>query len=611
MKWTAFFLILLVIFWYYGSPSLHEGKGKKYTIQTFCQEFNIPIPEFDVHKTIKEIIKVLKKKLESFSNTSSGTDSNILVAIPDENMVILFLKNGGAISGELIYEDADRYRIRAQGGVAEFMAYEVKHVQRGKTIKSKDNIFINDIEGILDNQWNFINDIVIVLTNGEILDVPISSIRNETITVRYDFDEGGSIEQDILRSKVEYLMFKPILNQRSREIENSLKNLFPDMKFYNEGSTTIVTDSYITWVRNYKRILRQVQTEIYCKFYNIFKTREQHVQNYVVIFDHPEKYIENAVSDGVPGWIVPGYFSPTTKVLYLYNMIGEEMENFINGLMHDVFGKAVDDVVDRVETFVDKRYHVFVEGQAKSIKDKYWRYFEWYMGRLRRTTFAILRHEFSHELFSNWALVGVVISKIKEKEIPNVKKKKKFLETKDVKEKQKILRELITLRSEEPLPEIQAANSWLAEGLATYCETGPTIGSQNDERVYCFQEMLRDNAFFPLEQLTVYKIGSFPGMYHEAMLYAYSQSWALVKYFMDTYPDKFMKYILKISEKTPEGNEDIEWLIEAIGKDARTIEAELLEYMKKFPQIEDPYFEQFDEMQKLHDSLVNFGSVNA
>ena len=610
MKGVVFLLILILIFWYYGSPSLHKDKSEKYTLQSFCQEFDIPIPDFDVHETMSTIVRSLHQKVKMSFSQWSKTNSNILTTIPAENMVILYLANGGAISGELVREDADRYIIKFQGGLTEFKAHEVKHVQRGEKIQTRDGLFVADVPEGEVNKWSYTNDVIMQLTNGEIVDAAIRSIGKDSITVCYDFEDGGSIEQDIMRSEIEYLLFKPIINQRSNDIEESLKGLFPDMQFYTEGNITIVTDSYITWVRRYKQVLHHVQTEIYCKFYNLFKTQKQHAQNFVVIFDNPADYIEYAIADGVPGWIVPGYFSPKTKVLYLYNMIGDEMEGFINALMNNVYGKAIDNLAERVESVVDKRYHVFVEGQAKGIKDKFWRYFDWFMGRLRRTTFAILRHEFSHELFSNWELVAVVVSKLDEKGIPDLKKKKKFLETTDVKEKRRILRELITLKSEEALPEMQAANSWLAEGLATYCETDP-IGTQNDERIYGFQQMIKNNALFPLEQLTVYKIGSFPGVYHEAMLHAYSQSWALVMFLMDTYPGRFMQYIQKIAEQTPQENEDIEWLIEAIGKDARTIEAELIEYMKQFPQVEDPYMEQIDEMKRLHDSLVNFGSVNA
>ena len=82
-----------------------------------------------------------------------------------------------------------------------------------------------------------------------------------------------------------------------------------------------------------------------------------------------------------------------------------------------------------------------------------------------------------------------------------------------------------------------------------------------------------------------------------------------MKYFMERYPAQFMGYMQKISKVHPEGNQDVEWLIEAIGKNARDIETELIDYMQQFPRLEDPMIELFQERKKLHDSIVYFGGV--
>jgi len=523
------------------------------------------------------------------------------------NQVTLYLTNGGAISGELVSETSEKYIVRWQGTLTEFLIEEVERISRGESIESSDGIVVPEAPK---EEWVYTHDIIIKMTNGEVMDVAIEQITNDIITFRTDIEGGGYIEQEINTANVEELFFNGIENTESRNIKKTLSDLFPKMQVYEEGNITLFTDSYATVVKKYLKSLRQEQTEIYMQFYPILKSRSQDMQHFVVIFDNPEEYIEFALADGVPGWMAPGYFNPETHVLFLYNMVGDRMQDFIKALMNNVYGGQIDMAVDYIESRVDQRYHVFIEGQAKGFKDKYWEYFDWWLGVLRKTTVMVMRHEFAHEFFSNWKLVAVNVSTLEDDSVKDLEGKKKFLETEDDDEKIKILTELATLRSNEPPPEMKAANSWLAEGLATYCETSP-IGSSNGERIFGFQDMMRQNAFFPLGQLTVYKIGSFPGVYHEAMLHAYSQSWALVNFLMHRYPNQFMEYVLKMGAKPPEGDEDLQWLISIIGKDSRTIETELIEYMEQFPEEEDPFMTLIEKRRKLRDSLVNFGHVKA
>jgi len=521
-----------------------------------------------------------------------------------DNMVVVYLVNGGAISGTLIDETDEMVTIEWQGVATDFKRDEIDHIDRAKVLNTEDGTITPEAQ----EEWSYTHDIVVKLLNGEIFDVNITGITTEAIIFRKTFEEGGYMEQEIPLSKLDHFMFKPVDNERSLNIENSLRELFPNMRFYKDGNITIVTDSFITMVKQYKRILRQTQTEIYCKFFQAFKNHTQEVQNYVVVFDSADKWIEYTLSDGVPGWIVPGYFHPTNKILYLYNWIGEEMEKFITDMMEQIYGKQIDNAAESIKQQIDERYHLSIDGQAKSIKNKFWAYFDWRMNMLRRITFSVLRHEFAHETFSNWGLQMVVVSKFQKDSVSNLEEKKKFLETNDINEKKRILLELMTQQSEEELPQIESANSWFTEGVATYCETDP-LGDQNDERIYGFQKLMSDNSFLPLEQLSVYKIGSFPGVYHEVMLYAYSQSWALVKYLMDNYREGFITYMNRVAETPPEGNQDIEWLEEAIGKDRRTLEKELIDYMSQFPPVDDPVTKIMERNKEFHDDLVTFGAT--
>jgi len=273
--------------------------------------------------------------------------------------------------------------------------------------------------------------------------------------------------------------------------------------------------------------------------------------------------------------------------------LGEKFSEILfEGLVGES-GRRIDDIVEKVEENIDKRYHIFFEGQVKTLKDKFWEAYSYYKGMYRESTMETLRHEFAHEVFHNWGLQGIELSKFERNEDALIKKKKEFLEAKDYKKKARLIRALIALK-EGPL-DMRAANSWLAEGVATYCETS-TIGAENDRWLYIYQEMARKGPIYPLESLTYYKIGSFPGVASSAMLQMYAQSWAFVDFLMAEYPKEFMEYQRRMAEETAKENQDIEWLSEAIGKDIKTIEKELVEYMSRYEEVDDPYIRHFDKL---------------
>jgi hypothetical protein len=580
-----------------------EGNARHPSLRTLSEWLRSQPIIADLMQWVRDIFA----KIKSWFVTGSVNAVSAGKTIRSEGLATVYLTNGSALTGKLLSDSEGIVKVLWQGGVVEFKAAEVVRVEKGAVLDEASGVLLPEAKI---EEWPYENDVVVKLFNGEVLDVAIADITVKAIVVKYAFVGGGAIEQDIERSKVECLMFKTVENQRSQQIQASLKRLFPGMRFYTEGDITLVTDSYITWVRKYKSALLRVQTEVYCTFYNVFKKRSPQVQHFVVIFDDPADYIEYALSDGVPGWVAPGYFSPQSDVLYLFNMAGEKMENEITAMMKNYYGGSIDTAVGKAKQGTDDRYHVFLEGTAQDIKNKFWEYFDWWTAALRRTTFSILRHEFTHELFSNYGVQMVTASKFDQKIFPDLEKKKKFLNADDPNEKSKILTDLVTGKSKETLPDMSAANSWLVEGMATLCETDP-LGAQNDERIYAFQEMMRQNAFLPLEQLTVYKIGSFPGVYHEAMLFAYAQSWALVRFLVERYPKEFLVYMDKIAVTQPEGAQDLEWLLQALGKDARTIESELKEYMQQFPQLEDPVIKIVSERKKLQDSIAYFGDVKS
>lgn len=504
--------------------------------------------------------------------------------------VVLYFKDGSTMVGELVGKTKDEYVIKWKGEDTVVYAGQVSRIgSPQEALQNKKNLLSDEQIAAC---WPYNNDIVVRLTNRIVLDGKITSVGLNGITLRENVDGGGYIEQDVSYARIDYIIFKPVSNDRSKNIEDTLKKLFPKMVFYKDGNFTLVTDSDINWAKEYMATLRGAYTDIYLKFFGLFKGKKPEIQNFVVMFDDYVDFVEYAVADGVPGWAVAGYFNPDDETLYLFNMLGNRFSEIIFQALVGESGRTIDEIVDATVNAADKRYRIFIEGQAKEITDKYWKAYTYYSGMFRDSTLSTLRHEFAHELFYNWGLQNIILSRVDRDKDEMVQKKKEFLETKDYKKKAELVRTLMALRSKDESLDMRAANSWLAEGIATYCEMKP-FGGKNERWLFLYQEMVREGSIYPLESLTVYKMGSFPGVCMQAALHSYAESWAFVTFLMDKYPKEFMEYQNRMAGTTAKGSEDITWLLASTGKDVRVLESEFTDYMKRFKEVDDPDVDRF------------------
>ena len=508
----------------------------------------------------------------------------------DADSIALYLKNGSLISGRLIREMPNEIIISWEGGDVGFSRAEIERIEYGQVVQKEEGLLF-EVEK--EKGWEYKNDVVVQMTNRTIIDAKIIAVTPETITIRHMLEEGGAIEQEISRTKVENILFKSVENELSVEVEKNIKEKFPNMQFNKNGLFTIVSDSSNIWIKEYKKILQNHLTDYYLTYFSLLKDRKPMLQHFIVIFDSFNDYADYAITDGVPAWMMPGYFHSLDKTLYMSNSMGDEVSDLLYEILLAKSREVIGEVEDVIKGQINKRYHIFLEGQAGYIKAKLVQIHNIIKNRLKVMTFTILKHEFTHELFHSWGLQTVITSKTKLSPIELSKKKGKYMKTKNIENKRKLLMGLLNQnRDTGEAMEAEAANSWLVEGTATYSETDP-IGSISDNWLYVFQEARKNGMIVPLEQLTVYKLGSFPGVASAPKYYAYAQSWAFTFFLMRNYQDEFMKYIEKMVDQKASGVQDITWLLEALGKDLREIENEFLEYMDQFEELESPEMKYF------------------
>jgi len=516
------------------------------------------------------------------------------------NAVTLYLKNGGAVTGELVSETPQEVTLRFDYGDVGFRRSEIDRLVKGKEGTGDDGMTMpwENAGGQLN--WTSQHDVVVKLMKGTMVDAAIASVTPEALVLMQTLPGGGEVEQTIPRKDVEQLMFKPIRNERSKQIEDNLKTLFPKMQWYEEGMFTIVTDSPPPVVKDYRRTIRELATDWYLTFHPLVTSRKPIIQQYVVIFDDWGDYIEYAASDGLPGWLAVGYFHPEDEVLYTFNMVGERFSELLQEGYLGGMRKARDEVSRQIK---GSAYQETLEGQMSEFLQKFETAHAMARQLYRQRSENTLRHELVHAMFHNWKLQSIRLSQMPEQKKDELEKKRQFLQSDKIEEKRKLLEELLRQKSDTEIPDLQAANAWFVEGLAGYMEPTP-LGAINQERLPDAQEALQRQQILPLEFLHVFRMGSFVGMSIGSKLYAYAQSWALCHFLMHRYPEGFLAFLDRMAGTPPQSGADtLTWLVEAIGKDHKTLDQEFLNSLKQFPP-EDPFWlKQWQELIDLHNDL--------
>lgn len=537
----------------------------------------------------KNIGNIFSRGENMLSDTIKGAASG---SSGQDKSVELQLKHGGVIKGRLLKETSDQYVVDWSG--SEFTV-------KKKDVKSFKVIARRDIN------WPYKNDIVVVKTNGVVCDGKIIGLDDQTVTL--SFEEGtGGMEMGVPRSDISYLLFAPFYSKEAEETEEHLKKLFPKMKVYKEGNITLFTDSYAVKAKWCQKIARTIYTDIYFKFFDIFKDKKPQFQNFIVMFDDPIKYID---STGMPPYI-PGYFDPVEKVLYLYNMFGERIEEILFSMLVEATG-TVNKYIDKVkkDLNIDKRYDIFIDGKTKEFTDRFWKVQNMYKTGLIDDTKSVLRHELTHEIFNNWGFQGIIISKPEINKDKLLEKRKAFIEACDWKQKRKLLDDMMKMEKSEDVKMV-VAESWLAEGIATYCATDP-IGAIDEDMLFTYQDAVSKKELEPIEFFTSFEKGSFIGVSLKSKYNLYAQSWSFTRFLMDKYPAQFAEYQKEMSEKmaheskkeAQEEKDNLTMLLACLNKDLPTLEKEFNEYMLIQPKMTDPFVKRYMENYEIWQDLLD------
>jgi len=589
-----FILILIIALGMMLYRDFHKGKaGAKFDIKSVISD--IKKRAADIRTAGGEMIKKATggeepKRGPSLEEVKVNIKQVELPKGSEQKVVAIYLKHGGVMRAKLLEKTDTSFIVEWKGEKYTLLNSQVDHVEYGEKMNA---------------EWKYRNDVVIVKNNGRVVDGDITDVDQDS--VRAVFREGGGeLEMAVPRKDIDHLLFAPVWNKEDNEILERLKKTFPQMEVYNEGHITLLTDVDATWVRLFKKELNDVYTDIYFTFFKLFKGKKPINQNFVIVFDDQIDYLKICCTDGTLGTL--GYFHPFDKTLYLNNWWGTKKEKIYNDYVKEQFNSSE----ERLKGIKDPADRIVFEGFIKDLKDKFWDWLNLHRVYATDRTLEVLRHEFTHEVIQNWGLQDVVlpVEKVDKDEI--AKKQKEIMdiiESGNQEKIEKLFMEMAKLRTKERISlEFNPANSWLVEGLATYCMTIP-MGTVNEERLFRFQEMERKKEVEPIEFIMGFKKGSFSGLDFEAVLNAYAESWALTHFLMTKYRSQYTEYLRQMAEirlnrgETAKTADEVALLLKCLGKDLPTLDKEFRDYMKSFPKIDDPDIKKFMEYEEIVNRL--------
>lgn len=490
----------------------------------------------------------------------------------EARQVTLHLRSGGVVSGELVSDTPEQVVLRWDYGEVPFARAEIAQLTRGRA-------------GVLDvvlptkvapPAWPYRAPVAFKLFSGGVVEGEIAAVEGAQLLVRHTLESGGEIETPVALDQLDRVLLPPVDNKRTTQIRAEMQAAFPTMTMHEEGPFVIVTDSPAPLVKEYWRTVRQATTDLYVSCAPLVRGRRFATQQYLVIFDDWGRYIKHAADDGVPGWVVPGYFLPETKVLYMMNDMSDSFERQLYALLGEVRG-VVDEAEDQVKTQVDARYHHAVEGQGSEIRQKFEQAFGRLRGLYRQRATVVLRHELTHALLHNLGVQTVIVSELPESAQEAEAKTRTLATGGDGADA--MLRELLR----PPHRSMRGANSWMVEGMAAYMEMEPPE-RVNAERAYDLRHVGGGvEKLLPLEFINTFRLGSFPGMASDAQLAAYAQSWALVHYLMTHHRKGFLAFVARLVKEPVAEADEVPALCQAIGLELPALEAAFRQHVAALP----------------------------
>ncbi len=463
----------------------------------------------------------------------------------------LILKNGSMVQGVIVGETGNRVTIRIKGGEIGFPMADIAQVRRGETlVKTADGI--QPVYAPSKKEAPYPR---IYLKDGRMASGSKISKEKGTFYLKQALAEGGNVSFGFEADKVEKIELwpPPPDDQLDKDFKKfrsyNLKYTFKEPP-YHIVSTVESSDLVL-----YLKTLREFCSDFSMRFLNLIDTEKPAPALGVVIFGSYDDFLH---CSGLPkGSNMLGYYMPDKKFLALFNVKETDIVRFFIGRSefienHIGAAKTAVELYSSTDSAGKWAFYDFIEKlQFKSETDRM-RVESW----ARERTMETIRHEAGHQLFD---LLGIDSGSV-------------------------------------------YRGAWLSEGLAEYVSTNP-IGEIDNERLMSIKkEFEAGHHLMPLQFLMSIKNGAGIRKLQDPnfILLGYAQSWALVHFLMEKYPEQFLGYIRAVMKagKDHDAQKDISLLEKHVGKPLSALDAEYERHIRKAMALM-PESDESDEIYRL------------
>ena len=445
----------------------------------------------------------------------------------------LVLKNGSMVQGVIVEERKDRVTIRIQGGEIGFPAADVAQIRRGEAlVKTADGIQPVYAPSEQDAPYPRI-----YLRDGRVASGNKVSREGASFYLKQALEGGGNISFGFDAAKVEKVELWP--PPPDHQLDKDFKQLRDlNLKYsFKEPPYYIVSTVESSDLILYFRALRQFCSDFSMRFLELIDTDKPAPALGVVIFGSYDDFLKYA---GLPkGTNMAGFYLPDKKYLALFNMKEVDMVRFRLARAEYVEQK-IGDVKTKVELYSSTdsagkwAAYDFLEKIQFKVEADRMRVESW----ARDRTMETIRHEAGHQLFD---LLGIDSASV-------------------------------------------YRGAWLSEGLAEYVSTDPLGGINKERLMFLRAELEAGRHLMPLQYLMSIQNGSGIRKLQDPnyTLLGYAQSWGLVYFLMEKYPEQFLGYLREVvrAGKDYNAQKDIALLEKHISKPLKDLDAGHEKYIR-------------------------------
>ncbi|MBN1586615.1 MAG: DUF1570 domain-containing protein [Candidatus Omnitrophica bacterium] len=339
---------------------------------------------------------------------------------------------------------------------------------------------------------------IVEFTDGRVVRGDVVSDTEDYVAIKEKVAGAGFITSRFPKNQIVRISEADQNEQPITEKEIAIKNRFPELFLYRFGEYSFFSDGGYYFVESSAERLTRLRKGFMEEFGELFPHAAKMDRSYVVVFHHEDEYLDFAAGLDAHLENSLGFYAADAEILAFYDLFEGDEWKGQDSIFSDLKAQLKDqkDAVLAEEGIdEDKTSKAFSAAQGNLAASRARQ-----MSSVKQEIMRITLHEGAHQL---WYATGVHDNRM-------------------------------------------GSVHWLAEGLATYCET-PRFGEVNRERLDVLREAFEKGTYEPLEWFVSNRKPLLSSDREKSHL-LYCEAWGLV-YFLENshYRESFRNWLSRLA----------------------------------------------------------------